>query len=78
MVRPADKEFAKIRATISARMRELRKAKGLSQEALADEAGVHRIYVGMIERGQGNPSLLVITKLAGALVVDPPNLLVVS
>ena len=56
-------------------MRELRKAKGLSQEALADEAGVHRTYVGMLERGQGNPSLLVITKLANALDVETDDLI---
>ena len=48
-------------------IRQRREANGVSQENLAYEADVHRTYVGMIERGQGNPSLSVISDLAGAL-----------
>ena len=48
-------------------VRKRREANGVSQEDLAYEAGVHRTYVGMIERGQGNPSLSVISDLASAL-----------
>ena len=40
---------------------------GLSQEALADEANVHRTYVSMLERGVSNPTLSVIFDLAEAL-----------
>ena len=46
------------------RIRELRKAKNWSQEELADQSGFHRTYIGMIERGERNPSLLNILKFA--------------
>lgn len=39
----------------------------MSQEDLAYEAGVHRTYVSMVERGLANPSLTVLESLAGAL-----------
>jgi transcriptional regulator with XRE-family HTH domain len=44
-----------------------RKAAGLSQEALADRAGLHRTYISLLERGLRMPSLGVIEKLAAAL-----------
>lgn len=48
-------------------VRDLRKAKKLSQEDLADAAGLHRTYIGMIERGEKNITLANIAKLATAL-----------
>ncbi len=45
-----------------------------SQEALADEAEVHRTYVSMLERGQANPSLSVIAALAAALETSVTSL----
>ena len=44
-----------------------REAAGKSQEALAAEAGLHRNYVGLLERGRQVPSILVVEKLAAAL-----------
>ena len=52
------------------KVRELRKAKGISQEELADIAGLHRTYIGMIERAEKNITLINIEKLAIALNVD--------
>jgi transcriptional regulator with XRE-family HTH domain len=57
------------------RVRELRKEKGISQEELAYRAGMHRTYVGTIERGEQNVSLKNIEKLAKALDVDMKELI---
>ncbi len=48
-------------------VRDRRLKRGLSQERLADIAGLHRTYVSLLERGQRTPSLYVIAKLAEAL-----------
>ncbi len=56
------------------RVRELRKGRNLSQEALADLADVHRTYIGMIERAEKNITLSNIERLANALDVPIRNL----
>lgn len=48
-------------------LRELRKQKGISQEQLAELTGLHRTYLGGVERGVRNPTLLTISKIAKAL-----------
>lgn len=59
-----------IRARFGRRVRELREARGLSQEQLATRAGLHRTYVSSAERGERNVALINIGKLAKALGVD--------
>ena len=58
------------------RVRELRHAKGLSQEKLAEEAGIHRTYLGGIELGLRNPSLRNIARIARALGTKVADLFV--
>jgi ribosome-binding protein aMBF1 (putative translation factor) len=57
------------------RLRQLRTARGLSQEALARSARIDRTYVSSCERGLRNISLDYIHRLANALRVPPPSLL---
>lgn len=56
------------------RVRRERKRLGLSQEDLAFEAELHRTYIGSVERGERNISLLNIHRLAKALQVNPRDL----
>jgi len=75
MARPESAQYDRVRDTIAVRIRELRLAKGLSQEALADLAGCHRTYIGMLERKKLNPSLQVLVSVAGALDIEVQDLL---
>ncbi len=56
-------------------IRDLRFQVGLSQEALAEVAELHRTYIGGIERGERNVSLENIVRIARALKVTPSRLL---
>jgi transcriptional regulator with XRE-family HTH domain len=56
------------------RVRELRERIGVSQESLAARAGIHRTYMGGVERGERNVSLRNIIRLAEALEVCPHDL----
>lgn len=56
------------------RVRELRRARGLTQEALAHAATLHPTYLSGIERGHRNVALANIFKLADALEVEPGEL----
>lgn len=52
-----------------------RKAMGMSQEAFADHAGIHRTYISDIERGVRNPTIEIVERLAKGLGVRPGQLL---
>lgn len=56
------------------RVKAVRKNQGLSQEELAAKADLHRTYIGMIERGEKNITLLNILKIARALNFFPGDL----
>ncbi|AVS80329.1 XRE family transcriptional regulator [Paracidovorax avenae] len=63
---------------ISSQVRAIRIANGWSQEELADRCGLHRTYIGAIERGERNITVLTLYKLAGALGCDVADLLDIS
>jgi transcriptional regulator with XRE-family HTH domain len=60
---------------VGANVRRLRKSRALSQEELAGEAGIAMRHLGRIERGEGNPTVEIMGKLAAVLGVHPSVLL---
>jgi transcriptional regulator with XRE-family HTH domain len=64
-----------IRHRLATNLRRLRQDTGLSQEAFADLAGLHRTYVSDLERAARNPSITIIERLAKALDVRAGALL---
>ena len=65
-----DKHYAATRKALARQVRIRRKALRISQEQLAFDANLDRTYVSQIERGIGNPSLLVLCKLSTVLGVN--------
>jgi transcriptional regulator with XRE-family HTH domain len=53
----------------------LRNTRGISQEELADIVGVHRTYIGMVERGEKNATILTLSKFVSALDITLSDLL---
>ena len=65
----------RLRDTLATNLRRLRASRGLSQEALADLAELHRTFVGSVERSERNISLDNLERLAKALGVSAAELL---
>lgn len=64
-----------VRQRLAANMKRLRKERGWSQEALADEAGLDRTYISGIERVVKNPTIIVVGRIAEALECNLGDLL---
>jgi transcriptional regulator with XRE-family HTH domain len=64
-----------LRDVLARNMRQLRAARGLSQEALAHESDVDRTYVSSIERAKRSVSIDIVARIAKALAVEPWTLL---
>jgi transcriptional regulator with XRE-family HTH domain len=58
---------ADLRLDVGTRIRKAREALGISQEALAERAGLHRNYVGSVERGEREIGISRLASLVGAL-----------
>ena len=69
---PADCKLVKV---FAANVRRRRLELKFSQEELAEKAGVHRTYVGMLERGEKNVTIYNIERIAKALKVDAASLI---
>lgn len=76
MTPAGSKDRARSEATrvLGERIRERRRELGLSQEALAQECGVHWTFLGQVERGQRNLSLHNLLRIAEGLRIDPGEL----
>jgi transcriptional regulator with XRE-family HTH domain len=66
---------ADLRPAFGQRVRQLRLERALTQEQLAERAGMHWTYISGVERGRRNPSLNVLGQLAGALGLSLADLL---
>ena len=64
-----------VRKRVGLNLKKFRVERGLSQEALAFECGLHRTYISGVERGVRNPTVLVLEQIATALKVPSSRLL---
>lgn len=64
-----------LRAVLAENIKSFRRQKGLSQEELAEQCGLHRTYIGSVERHERNVTLSTLEVLASTLGVSVPDLL---
>lgn len=67
-----------LQRTFGRNLRAYRKGRGLSQEAFAELLGVHRTYIGGVERGERNLTLKSVERIAGEIELEPLTLLLPS
>jgi transcriptional regulator with XRE-family HTH domain len=60
-----------LRSLVAKNLREIRNAKGVSQEDLAHRANLNRNYIGMLESGKNSPTVDTLGQIADALGIDP-------
>jgi len=64
-----------LQRTFGKNLRSIREQRGLSQEGLADLLGMHRTYIGGLERGERNLTMRSVERIADRLKVPPLDLL---
>lgn len=64
-----------LQRAVGRNLRRYRQERGLSQEAFADMVGVHRTYMGGLERGERNLTLRSVERIAAVIGVDPIELM---
>lgn len=74
--RPLRKPSSPLTATLAANIRAFREHRNLSQEQFADICGLHRTYVGSVERGERNVTLSTLEVFASVMGVSVPQLLI--
>jgi len=72
---PTDPDRIDLQLAVGRNLRRLRVARGMSQEAFAAVLGVHRTFMGGVERGERNLTLRSLDRVATALGIDPRELL---
>lgn len=69
------KQFSGLNQLVASNLKRLRKKLGISQEDFAEKCGLHRTYIGAIERSERNITLQTLEKIAESLGVSPQDLL---
>ena len=70
-----DVAIGDLQRIVGKNLRAYRQAKGLSQEAFAELVGMHRTYIGGVERGERNLTLATVDRYAEAIGLEPLDLL---
>jgi transcriptional regulator with XRE-family HTH domain len=71
-------DYQALQTSLGRALRDLRSAQGYSQESFADAVGLHRTYIGGIERGERNVSLRNLARIADTLEIPLSRLLVMA
>ncbi|MEX2535803.1 MAG: helix-turn-helix transcriptional regulator [Trueperaceae bacterium] len=67
---PSEQRQLEFRKALGARVRELRRQRGINQDDFAYRAGIHRTHVGMLENGKIDPKISTVLRVADALGLE--------